>query len=462
MSKSSSASKILLITWLIVVCSIILLLSFIMGAAIFRNINTGGDMVPEELQPIIQKLADTPSLVKQAVIELRDEITNKPSALLIPKNKVMKPDWAHQFPAPEDDGYLLLSGLGAQENQSIVQLIRISDGEILAKWIPDWEFIHRQTSGHQFAPKGNVRSYRAFHPLLLDDGSIIFNTMNSLIRLSLCSSKPSWILDYPYHHSIELSETGNSIWVPSVTEEFTTENPILKKKLRDDSLAEVDLDGRILQNLSFSKILVKNFMTSHMLGSTGTLTNPDPIHINQITVASSNTPFWQLGDLLISARHTSTIYLYRPSTDKIIWHKQGPWLNQHSPHFVGNNGIAIFGNDVYGSKLSLPFIYKEKHNNIYIYDFKNDKAINPYTEALNNIKPMTVYEGRSTILEDGTLFVEETGNSRLFKLSASGKLQWSYINTYDKDYLGVISWSRYYTPKQIQSKINAINLKCKN
>jgi hypothetical protein len=45
----------------------------------------------------------------------------------------MQADWVHKFPAPDDDGYLLLSSLSKEENQSIVQLIRIADGEVIAK-----------------------------------------------------------------------------------------------------------------------------------------------------------------------------------------------------------------------------------------------------------------------------------------------------------------------------------------
>jgi hypothetical protein len=391
---------------------------------------------------------------------VHDEITGTPSALLIPKDIIKQADWVHKFPAPEDDGYLLLSGLSSDERQSIVQLIRIADGQVIAKWIPDWGDIDRQMTKHRFGVKGNPKTYRAFHPLLLSDGSLIFNTGSSLVRLPLCSSKPSWVLNYPYHHSIELSPEGNSVWVPSVTEVFATDNPVLQDKLRDDSLAEVSLDGRVIQNLSFSKILAQKNMTAHMLGSTGFTINLDPIHINQITPATSDSPYWQRNDLLISARHTSTVYLYRPSTGKIIWHQQGPWLNQHSAHFVNQNTIAVFGNDVYGNFPESPFIYKESHNQIYQYDFKTIQTRKLHAESLNDIKPTTVTEGRSRVLDEGSIFVEETNNARLFKISATGQLIWSYINTYDSENLGAISWSRYMTSKELNDKINLKSMKC--
>jgi outer membrane protein assembly factor BamB len=460
MTKSNRTGKILSATWLLTISLLILLISFTMGAWGFRHIAMGGDRIPKVIQPAIEKLAEMPSLIKQAAAELRDEITGKPSALLIPKDKSMQAGWVHKFPAPDDDGYLLLSGLSAEENQSIVQLIRIADGQVIAKWIPDWPYIHRHTTEHRFAPKGSPINYRALHPLLLSDGSIVFHTTGSLVRLPLCSSEPSWVLDYPYHHSIELSPTGNSVWAPSVTEVFATENPTLKEQLRDDSLSEVSLDGRILQNLSFSKILSENRMTGHMLGSTGPKFNLDPLHINQITPALSNGPYWQRGDLLISARHTSTIYLYRPTTGKIIWHQQGPWLNQHSAHFYGDHRIAVFGNDVYAGKILSPFIYKEGHNQVYLYDFKTAQTNKLQSEALSKVKPTTITEGRLRVLDDKSIFIEETNNGRLLKLNSSGQLMWSYINTYDKNYLGAVSWGRYLTHEELHTTINVSSMKC--
>lgn len=460
MTKSNRTSKILFITWLLTVSLLLLILSFTMGAWVFKRITLGSDRIPKVIQPAIEKLAEVPSLIKQAAVELRDEITGKPSVLLIPKDKVMKAGWVHQFPAPDDDGYLLLSGLNAEENQSIVQLIRIADGQVIAKWIPDWSYIDRHITEHRFLPKGNPKNHLAIHPLLLSDGSIIFNTTGSLVRLPLCSSQPTWVLDYPYHHSIELSPTGKSIWVPSVTEIFATENPTLKKLLRDDSLSEVSLDSRVLQNLSFSKILTENNMTAHMLGSTGQTLNVDPIHINQITPALTNGPYWQRGDLLISARHTSTVYLYRPTTGKINWYQQGPWLNQHSAHFFNAHGIAVFGNDVYGQNLPSPFMYKEGYNQIYLYDFKTAQTNKLQSDALSEVKPMTNTAGRSRVLEDKSIFIEETNNGRLLKFNPTGQLMWSYINNYDKNHLGAISWSRYLTNKELHATVNVSSMKC--
>jgi Arylsulfotransferase (ASST) len=462
MNRAKVTARLLFALWLGSVSLIALLGAFTLGAAMFRHIEAGGDKIPEPLHAVVTTLAEAPSLVKQAFTELRDVVTGRPSALLIPKDQVVKPGWKHQFPAPDDDGYLLLSGVSPEEKQSVVQLIRVADGHVMAKWVPDWNYIHSHIKHYRFAPKGNSRAYRAIHPLLLNDGSLIFNTGGSLVRLPLCSSKPSWVLDYSYHHSIELSSSEQSIWVPSVSEHFFVDNKQLKHNLRDDSLAEVNLDGKVLQNLSFSKILFENNLIPHLLGTTGLVINLDPIHINQITPAQTDSSYWKKDDLLISARHLSTIYLYRPSTGQIIWHKQGPWLNQHSVHFVNNHSIAIFSNHVYGANLKEQFIFADQKNRVYIFDFAHPEAEAVQLENLNKFEPKTITEGRAHYLWDKSLFIEETNNSRIFKFDSHGNLQWSYINYFDEKYLGALGWSRYLSKNEMKEKMTAAISKCGN
>jgi hypothetical protein len=462
MSKSKIASQLLFVTWMLVISFLALLIAFTIGASMFRHTTLGGNKLPQDINAVVQKLGLLPSLVKIAVLELHEEITDKPLSLLIPKNNITQANWVHKFPAPEDEGYLLLSSITAQEGQSIVQLIRIADGKVIAKWIPDWLDIYNKITDHVLVPKGSVRRFRAINPLLMSDGSLIFNTNSSLVRLPLCSSKPSWILNYPYHHSIELSPEGNSVWVPSVTDNFAISNPLIEDKLRDDSLSEVSLNGQVIQNLSFSKILSDNNMIAHMIGTSGFTVQLDPLHINQITPALSDSPYWKKNDLLISARHTSSIYLYRPSTGKIVWYQQGPWINQHSSHFVNQHAIAVFSNHVYGSGKKSKNIFEENHNQIFQFDFKTNLTQTLQSESLNSIRPTTFTEGRVKVLEDKSMFIEETNNARLFKLNSKGQLVWSYINTYDANNLGVVSWSRYLTNKELRATVNIEMMKCTN
>jgi len=438
-----------------------LLASFVLGAFVFRHISNGGDKIPQPIAKAVVALAEAPSRVKQAATEVFLLITvDEHHALLIAKDKVWGPGWEHKFPAPDDDGFLLLSGLSPTHKQSTVRLIRIADGQVIAEWVPDWKLIYDKTSHHRWAPKGSSNTYRAIHPLLLKDGSLIFNTGASLVRQPLCSRAPAWVLNYPHHHSIELAPDGQSIWAPSVTENFYSDHPVLRQQLRDDSLAQISLDGRVIQNLSFSKILIENGFTSQLLGTTGVLINPDPIHLNQISPAETDTPFWNKGDLLISARHLSTVYLYRPSSGKIIWHQQGPWLNQHSAHFHKSDAIAVFGNDIYAPDTKDPFINHSKRNAVYLHNFDTKNTQEIHQKILNEMNPRTKSQGRVRVLDNLDFFIEETNNARLFKINSHGNLQWVYLNEYSDNVLGDLGWSRYLTRTELSEIVEPAKLEC--
>ena len=126
-------------------------------------------------------LSTFPSLVRSAILQLSQSFGGDPTLLLIDRKSSEQPHWIRHFPAPEDPGYLLFSGVDPVQKRSVVQLIRISDGITVARWDPDWKVIFEQITSKKYAPVGNQKAARAVHPLLLADGDIIFNNVSSLL-----------------------------------------------------------------------------------------------------------------------------------------------------------------------------------------------------------------------------------------------------------------------------------------
>ncbi len=277
-----------------------------------------------------------------------------------------------------------------------------------------------------------------------------------MVRLDLCSTEPEWVLDKVMHHSNEIALDGVSIWTPAVSDAYFADNLKLKNQLRDDSLARVSLNRQMLENRSFSKILIDNGLRELLLGTSGMSFQGDPIHINQISVAHKDTAYWMRGDLLISARHLSTVFLYRPSTGKIVWHQQGPWMNQHSARFVDDDRISVFSNNVYGgAPTSQTFVKPGDINRVFVYDFGAKRVTEPFAKLLEEAKPITMTEGRAEILPDGGLFIEESSFGRHLRFT-KGQLLWSRVNDYDESRIGIVSWSRYLTQKAAKKPLAAI------
>jgi hypothetical protein len=376
--------------------------------------------------------------------------------LLLDKEVVEKPYWLRQFPSPEDDGYLLLSGVDPQYKHSNIRLIRISDGLVLQTWNPNWQYILTKVSEKKFAPKPALESVMASNPLPLPNGQVIFllTSGQGLVKMTPCENQIEEVFDIFAHHSIELDNDSNII-TGSVAEDYFVDNSFLRDNIRDDSILKLTLDGKVIENLSLSKILIDNGLESLLFGHMGSRFEPDPIHLNQVSIAKSDGAFWLRGDYLISARNLSSIFLYRPSTNKITWHQSGPWKNQHSVHFVNNTTIALLDNNVYGidryKAKKYNFIRESDINRVFLVDFSSGKAriLEPFKELLEsqNAKPQSETSGLVRVFQDGGLFIEESNYGRHLRFSEH-KLLWSRVNDYNKDRIGLVSWSRYLTQEE--------------
>ena len=444
--------------WLATALSTVLIIGVIVSAWAVLHITVGGGVRFSEKQSrTIMAIAEFPGLVRDAANEIRAEFGGAPLPLLMDRNTTEQSNWERHFPEPADTGYLLFSGLDPVTKHSIVKLIRISDGDVIAHWNPDWLVVNSQMTDKKFGRHGSSLNLTAVHPLLLSNGDIIFNTGASLVRQSPCSSKPTWVLDEIMHHSNELDETGNAFWTPSVSTDGFSGNPWLGNKVRDDALAHVSTDGVLLEKLSFARILQDNGLTALVVGISGMRLNEDPFHLNQIQIAHKDTNYWHKGDLLISARHLSTIFLYRPLTNKIIWYKTGPWMNQHSVDFVDDHRISVFNNNVISGPLSMKqmFLKPDDINQVLVYDFDNQQITQPFSTLLAETKPLTQFAGRARLIPDGGLFIEETGSGRHLRFTKD-KLLWSRVNDYDKEHIGAVIWSRYLTDEEARIPLQSL------
>ncbi len=350
-----------------------------------------------------------------------------------------------------DDGYLLLSSYADEKSQASVQLIQINTQKTLHEWLPDIDALNNILSEERSADFIAKSSFRLMHPLPQKDGSLVFNSGSGLYGMDLCAEN-SLFVDDIFHHSNELDHEGN-IWTPSVVSPHSFEK---LGNFRDDSITKISASGEVLFKKSIAEILVENGYRG-LLAASGTAgqTNEDPIHINDIQPALTDSEFWRKGDLLLSLRHRSTVMLYRPSTNKILWLKTGTWMNQHDMNFVDNHTISVFGNNTMFGELL------DGHNSVYFYDFKTDQVSEPYREIMQQMEVQTLTEGRGTPLADGDLFIDESNNGRILRVSAD-EVKWEYVRRIDKETIALSSWSRYLTSQEAKPIIEQLrNNSCK-
>jgi hypothetical protein len=399
------------------------------------------------------KIAEFPSTVKIALTEIE---TGSPLVLKdgrFPNLDGFKKDGKVPSGAKNDKGYLLLSSYDAEKEQSTVQLIRIADQKSLYEWAPDFAKLAEHDQIKHLDDEGIMKlNYIMRHPLLTDDGGIVFHKTSPQFRINACS-EVEMVVDDIFHHSTEIDADGN-YWSPSVMYSSSFKKGVLNHK--DDAIAQISPEGKVLFKKSVAEILYEN-------GYRGLLAagfDEDPIHLNDIQPALTDSHYWKKNDLLISMRHMSTIMLYRPSTNKVIWLKTGPWMNQHDVNFVGDHELSVFGNNIItdvgvlkvisgnGIRVGAENVFMDGHNNVYRYNFQTDKVVAPYNEVMKSMGVSTGSEGRGTILENGDVFVEEQNNGRILRMSPEG-VKWEFVRRVDKDHITTVSWSRYLTKEEV-------------
>lgn len=336
-------------------------------------------------------------------------------------------------------GYLLTSYVDDRKDINI-QLIDVKKNTEIKKWHIIADSILRKTN----SPILDKKNLRIIHPILLKDSSIIFNTSASLFKIN-AQSKIEWCNNIIFHHSIEYAN-DTSLWACS---RIINKQPFYiteKDSLANDAITLVNAaNGKIIFQKTVYNILKENNY-SYLLGIG--LYQPDAIHLNEIYPAKTNSKYWQIGDLLISMRHRSTVFLYRPSTNKILWLKTGPWNNQHSCKFMDSTHIMVLGNDVISSGFNnSQNTLLNNRNHLYVYNFETNTVDTPYYKMLDKLDPKTLTEGRISVLPNGDIFMEETNNGKIY-IFDKDKLKLTYCHRVDNKHIQMQNWSRFIPAKK--------------
>ena len=381
------------------------------------------------------------------VVPVKNEINEKAELKVFNKNKF-------------SGGYLIFAGYSEDHKENIIYLYDLNKKKYLWKWVPNpveilkneplldtsnekyqlnigWNADDLEYSRSVFAPR---------HPLLMKDGSIIFHPGGGapLVKLSACS-KLKWVNYNFFHHSIE--KISEDKIMATLTTKINKNNNI-GKFLKDDGYAIIDSkNGNILKEESLVSILKENDYEYLVFGRPW---KNNIIHLNDSQPILTDDNYVNKGDIAFSARHLSTVFLYRPEEKKIIWLKSGPWLAQHDIDYLGDGIFSIFGNDNYlnmpGFKISKKNPKEKNGNKIYFLDTKTNQVTTPFDKPMNSIHFNRRASGTQKIIDKNKLFIDI--DTSIFFMDKE-EIIWKFNKRVGKNNQALFRWSTYFSNQEI-------------
>ncbi|MGH7137279.1 MAG: arylsulfotransferase family protein, partial [Pirellulales bacterium] len=162
----------------------------------------------------------------------------------------------------------------------------------------------------------------------------------------------------------------------------------------------------------------------------------DPLHTNCVRVLgrdlAAQFPQFKAGHVLISVRNLNVIAMLDPIAGRVEWAARGPWLAQHDPQFLENGHLLIFDN------LGSP-----SGSRVLEYDPRTQSLPWSYP-AKGEHRFYTSERGMNQRLPNGNTFVVVSEGARMFEVTSSGEMVWSYSLDH------FIASGRRYAPEQLR------------
>jgi hypothetical protein len=430
-------------TWLVALLLLLALVgAFLYGALVKYAVEHDG--AAGTMGRTAVKVAGLPVDAKNAFDQLREG--HKAALKAYEQRFGSETGFRFAYPAGSrpEAGYLLLARYDGDAAQSVVELVDLNAQKVLHRWAPDFDAIRARFNVDAALPDSNwadpAERVRLIHPLPTPEGGLIYQNDSPLVEIDACA-RPVWVANGIYHHSNEHAPDG-SLWTPYY--KVPSQLPLVGPEFEEDQIAHLAPDGAVLSQTSIVKILQDNGY-GHLVFGTAQYVD-DPTHMNDIQPVPGDGPYWKAGDVFVSLRNISTVLLYRPAENRVVWLKQWPWVNQHDVDVLDDHRISIFDNRKFNYRNFRSKV--EPFNDVKVYDFATDTVTSPWQEAMAKLDLRTIDMGRQEVLDDDTVIVEETNFARLVQLHRDASTDWQYINRASDGTAYMLNWTRYLTPAE--------------
>jgi len=287
----------------------------------------------------------------------------------------------------------------------------------------NWNDKHTWLINYSDIEPGKFHSPHGFK--VLHDGSILvnFDVGNSMESINYCS-KPIWIANGVYHHSIEFDEDGNFwSWRGDGSDRAQYQYLVKIETRTGKVIKEIGLIEDIISNLGQKSIIFgvrPDYKFKRFDDADPNKRKYDIFHPNDIDVLHykiiNKFPNFDTGDLLLSFRNIHLVAVYDPNKMKLKWWSNGPWRFQHDPDFTEDGKISVYDNN---SDLGRSEIIKmdpetrEVTNDLYVL---NDLSF--YSETM----------GKHQYLPNGNILIIIPDEGRIVEVTKNGEKVFEFNN----------------------------------
>lgn len=371
------------------------------------------------------------------------------------------------------DYYLLLSRYNGDIKEGVIELIDLESYEIKHSWNPNIDLFNskikdKSSEWSNLERDKNDNRFVANTPEIDKDLNLYFHGGNPgtpFYKIDSCSNLVWMNQDDGYHHSIEFGGDGKYLITPGYKYPYEVSADLVGDEwgnFSDDSINFISSDtGKTIYSKSVTKILLDSDLLKEQF-SVKDFGNPyiDPIHLNDIVEINSDFLEYKKGDLFLSVRSNSTIYVYRPVSNEIIKVIKGPFISQHDIDIDTEKSIMIIFNNNIQETMEGEFF--PSNSNLVFYDLKNNEFINPkIQDKIDEFELRVNRVGAYEFTDNGELLIAESNNARIIALDPDGNIITQYANKDSKGILRPIGWGLRIIKKSMLNdvKLNS-NINC--
>jgi len=283
------------------------------------------------------------------------------------------------------------------------------DGTVLHRWEVPYE------AHEHLPPLEGAHQIPWRRVALLEDGGLLaIHDGRALVRIAR-DSTVVWASALRAHHDLVVD--GERIHVLTRAERVVPEvHPT--RAIVDDRITTLDLDGRVLAELSLWDAFRASewrSMLEHLTVREGDVMHANTLELLDGRLAAQH-PAFERGHWLTCFRDLDLIAVVDPELGRIVWLADGPWRAPHHPTVTDHGTLLLFDN-----------LGNSGESRLVELEVVTGSIVSSWAPE-DPTQFSTQYCGVAQPLANGNVLVTESCRGRAFELTADGTLIWEYIS----------------------------------